>query len=138
MPVSIADIGRTIHVQGQGTVFLIEFMPELEIGTVDIEPACISRGLVRRSIDRRSMVVDGRRIGRAVGRAVLKSGIRTENKGVIAVYLLLQVQVNTVILLSLDTGRSSRLSVGVILICLALYGFYTAVLLLNSHVLPVK
>src|SRR5260221_552945 len=60
---TIVDIDRSIHVQGNSASRLPEFMPELQVGAIDIKP-CVDAGCMPDlGKDGVQVLVGGKRVG---------------------------------------------------------------------------
>jgi hypothetical protein len=57
VPVPVVHIGRAIDIKRNGPELFCEFMPELQIGTIDGKTRIIAGGMANGCIDRRPVVV---------------------------------------------------------------------------------
>src|SRR5258708_385978 len=109
---TIVDIDRSIHVQGNSASRLPEFMPELQVGAIDIKP-CVDAGCMPDlGKDGVQVLVGGKRVGITKGRALLESDIGTEDYGIIAVKSRFQVGIDPVVLDPGDGITAARRDLG--------------------------
>ena len=78
--IPVVLVHRPVQIERKGPEILFEFMPEGQIGTVDIVPAVAAGSSALCAVDRRSVLIDLEGIGRAVGLAGLECYIQPENK----------------------------------------------------------
>jgi len=97
---AVIDIGRNIHVQGNGPERLLELMPQLQVRPVDIESVCNAVRMSVRAVDRRAIVVYCIVGGGGVRIAVLECYIGPEDQRIIAVESRFQVGIYPVVLAS--------------------------------------
>lgn len=95
---SAVVIDIPVEVHGKGPVRFFEFMTEGEIGAVDIEAALGAGGMAVGAADGRIVLVRGGRDGGCIGPGRLEAEVRAEDKRIVAVYLLFQVEKDALVL----------------------------------------
>src|SRR5262249_30219308 len=73
--VAVVDVDGPVDVEGEGPVWFCEFMPEGDIGAVDVEAVVGAVGIADRGADGGAVLVGGRGDRGRVGAAGLKSDI---------------------------------------------------------------
>jgi len=105
---AVIDIGRNIHIQGDGPERLFESMPQLQIGPVDVESIGNAARMSVRTVDRSAIVIDRIIGGRRVRIAMLERYIGPEDQRIVAVKPGFQVGKDPVVLASRYAVAATR------------------------------
>ena len=104
VPVAIVDIGGPGEVKGQGAIGLFEFMAEGKIRAVDIKSRVFTGRMPYGMADGGVVLIDGIGDRRGIGGSGLDGHVWPENKGVVAIDLALEVEIDALVIGSGD-GR---------------------------------